>query len=95
MKRLSTGQLSTLGNWRKLCVLTMGADSPATKFLDNKIQEQGEDEEVIADESQFLYVLATLHAGPAEDPKPIPVVPPEEVDIGRPPVEEKARDEEE
>lgn len=39
-----------------------GKDSPQAKFLDKKIAESpnGRDEEVIAEESQMLYVLATL-----------------------------------
>jgi hypothetical protein len=59
MKKLSTGEDSTLGNYRKLSVAFFGEDSGAVKFLDAKIAEQGEDEEVVADEGQMVYLLAT------------------------------------
>lgn len=57
MKKLSTGQDSTLGEYRKLAAAVFGEDSGAVKFLDEKIKEQGEDEEVIADEGQVIYLL--------------------------------------
>jgi hypothetical protein len=59
--------VKTLGYHRKMCVAVFGEDSPATKFLDGKIAEQGEDEEVLADERQLIAVLMSLHMGePAE-----------------------------
>ena len=61
MQKLSTGDDSTLGNHRKLAVAAFGEDSAAVKFLDEKIKEQGEDEEVIQDESQVMYLLANIH----------------------------------
>lgn len=62
MRKLSTGDDSTLGNWRKLSAAVFGVDSKATKFLDQKIAEspKGEAEEVIADERQLLMVLGKL-----------------------------------
>lgn len=56
------GADSTLGNWSDLTNAVFGKDSPQAKFLDKKIAESpnGRDEEVIAEESQMLYVLATL-----------------------------------
>lgn len=60
MKKLSTGDDSTLGNYRKLSVAFFGEDSGAVKFLDEKIAESpnGEGEEVIADEGQMVMMLA-------------------------------------
>ena len=63
---MSTGQPSTLGNWHALCVAVFGADSPATVFVKAKMDEQGEDMAVIADEGQFLYALLNMHAAPTE-----------------------------
>jgi len=61
MKMLSTGVPSTLGNWYSLCMAVFGADSPATTFIKEKLDEQGADMEVIADERQMLVVLIDLH----------------------------------
>ncbi|QEM41129.1 hypothetical protein HYP85_gp032 [Pseudomonas phage Zuri] len=61
MNKLSTGDDSTLGNHRKLAIAAFGKDSAAVKFLDDKIKEQGEDEEVIQDEGQMVYLLANIH----------------------------------
>ncbi len=62
MIKLSTGHDSTLGSWRDLCAATFGETSPQTKFWDEKISthEKGRDEEVIAEESQVLYLMGTL-----------------------------------
>jgi hypothetical protein len=62
VKKLSTGQDSTLGEYRKLTVAILGEDSEAVKFLDEKIAESsvGEKEEVIAAESQMLYLLFNM-----------------------------------
>ena len=59
MRQLSTGQDSTLGNYRKITVAIFGEDNPAVKFLDEKIAESpnGENEEVIAAESQMVGLL--------------------------------------
>ena len=63
MKKLSTGVDSTLGNYRGMSLIVFGEDSAATKYLDEKIAESpnGENEEVIADESQMVYLLVSLH----------------------------------
>lgn len=63
MNKLSTGQDSTLGNWLSLTQLVFGADSPASKFLEDKIQESpiGELEEVLASEGQLLNALVSIH----------------------------------
>lgn len=61
MSKLSTGQPNTLGTYLKNCKAMFGEDSNAVKFLQDKVDEQGEDEEVIMHETQMLYLLGTLH----------------------------------
>ena len=61
MKEMSVGMPSTLGNWHKMSSAVFGPDSRATEFLQKKIDEQGPDEEVIADEAQLIQVLVTIH----------------------------------
>jgi hypothetical protein len=66
MKKMSTGQDSTLGNYRRMALLFFGEDSGAVEFLDEKIAESpnGADEEVIADEEQVVGLLFSLtHLG--------------------------------
>lgn len=63
MNKLSTGEDATLGNHRKLAIAVLGEDSPAVKFLDKKIEEQGEDEEVIVEEGQMVHMLMGIHLG--------------------------------
>ncbi len=60
MLKLSTGDDSTFGNYRKLAAAFFGADSPATQFLDARIAEQGADAEVIQAESQMVALLMQL-----------------------------------
>lgn len=63
MKKLSTGQDSTLGNWIELSSGVFGKDSEATKFLVKKANDspKGLNTEVISDEVQLLMVLTKLH----------------------------------
>ncbi len=63
-KLLSTGQPSTLKNWLLTATAFFGEQSKAIEFLKKKIAESphGENEEVIADEAQFIQVLADIHA---------------------------------
>lgn len=63
MKKLSTGQDSTLENWISLSTSVFGKDSKATKFLITKSDESinGIKGEVITDERQLLMVLGNLH----------------------------------
>lgn len=65
MRKLTTGDASTLGNWLALTRATLGENSPAATFLQKKIDAaaNGEQEEVIADESQLLRVLMQIHLG--------------------------------
>lgn len=51
----------TLGEYRKFAILLAGNEtSKAVKFFDKKIAEQGEDEPVIAAESQMLMLIAHM-----------------------------------
>jgi len=59
MKKLSTGEDSTLGTYKKMCVLF---GKKAEAFIQSKIDESpnGEDEEVIADERQMIQLLGSM-----------------------------------
>lgn len=57
MKKLSTGQDATLGNYRHMASLFFGEDSEAVRWLDEKIDEAGEGMEVLADEGQVVGLL--------------------------------------
>jgi len=62
MITLSTGQPSTLGSYLRLCELFFGEDSAQVRFINQKITSNpnGADEEVVADESQMMYLLFNL-----------------------------------
>lgn len=63
LKLLSGSSIpSTLGNWLKLCETCFGKESTAVKFLQEKVDKQGFDEPVIADESQMLGVIMHMVA---------------------------------
>lgn len=66
--KISTGELSTLGTYRRIAAALTGEDSPATKMLDAKIKEQGESMEVVTDESQMLMLIATMGFGLKPEP---------------------------
>jgi hypothetical protein len=59
---------NTLGYHRAICAAIFGEDSPATKFLDEKIAQspKGEDETIVCSESQLVGLLMHLHAGSPE-----------------------------
>ena len=65
MIKLSTGDDSTLRSYRKMVVAVFGEESKAVKFLDEKIaiSPNGENEEVIADETQMVYLLGQIEFG--------------------------------
>lgn len=65
---ISTGEPSTLGTYRKISAVLTGEDSPATKMLDAKISEYGEDVAVIRDEGQMLMLIVTMGLGPKPEP---------------------------
>jgi len=64
MNNLSVGLPSTLGSYLKLTVLVFGPESPAVTYLKEQIAEApaGEEEEVLAAESQMLYVISEIHS---------------------------------
>lgn len=54
----------TLGEYRKLALVLSGdEESRAVKFFDNKVAEQGEDEPVVAPESQMMVLMGELLFG--------------------------------
>jgi hypothetical protein len=62
MNTISTGEPATLGTYRKIAVALGGEVSPAVEFFDKKIAESpnGENEEVIAHETQVLYLIVRM-----------------------------------
>lgn len=64
MKKLSTGDDSTLGNYRKLVKETFG-EGKALEFIEKKIAEapKGQNEEVLADEAQMFWLLSHIEKG--------------------------------
>lgn len=65
---ISTGEPSTLKTYRKIAFLLDGFRvGAATKFIDTKISESSEDEIVISDERQMIYLLMTLAAEKGKD----------------------------
>jgi hypothetical protein len=61
--KISTGESSTLGTYRKISAVLTGENSPATKMLDDRIAKEGEDAEVIAAESQMIYLIVNMSFG--------------------------------
>lgn len=57
-----TREFKTLGDYRAVCVVLAGEGSRAVKYFDDKIQQspKGQDEEIIADESQMMFLIAFL-----------------------------------
>ena len=51
---------ATLGEYRKMCAAIGGKDCKAVSFLDKKIEDQGENEEVIAPDSQMRALLMPM-----------------------------------
>jgi len=70
MRKLSTGEDSTLRVWRELTVAMFGENSPAVAFLDDKIKTnlKGDSDEVIMEESQCLQALGHIHFNQAVKP---------------------------
>ena len=69
MMKLSTGMPSTLGSYLKLCDTFFGPESVQSKFILDKIttNPNGADEEVVAEESQMMYLLFNLPAPGTEE----------------------------
>lgn len=66
--RISTGQPSTLGTYRQIASI-LGPEAVA--FIDKEIADapNGEDEVVIADESQMMYLLGQVASGGKNEPE--------------------------
>ena len=62
MIKISTGEPSTLGTYRKIALSLSDENSRAVKFFDEKIDNSpnGEDELVLADETQMLNIIIML-----------------------------------
>ena len=63
MKLISTGQPSTLGTYRQIAsFLSQDDNSEVIKYFDKKIKESpnGENEEVIADETQMMLLIVNM-----------------------------------
>jgi hypothetical protein len=60
-----------LATYLKLCILIFGKDSPQVKFIMDKIASSpnGAHEEVIAEESQMMYLLVNLPPEGSEEMK--------------------------
>lgn len=63
MKKLSNGEDSTLGNYRKLAAMFFGVASKPVDYLNKRIAEspKGEMEEVMADERQMVQLLISMN----------------------------------
>ena len=62
-RKLDTEQDLTLGGYRDISATVLGESSPAVKYLDDKISRSpnGREEAVLADESQMLLLLVSIH----------------------------------
>jgi len=62
MTNLSIGMPSTLGSYLTLCNMFFGENSVQAKFILDKIASSpnGHSEEVVAEESQMMYLLTNL-----------------------------------
>ncbi len=62
MENTSSGEPSTLGTYRKMALALSDENSLAVKFFDKKIAEStnGENEEVLANESQVMFLIFQL-----------------------------------
>lgn len=64
MKKLWSGDDSTLEAWREIARLAFGEESAAVKYLDKRIEQEGPGAEVTEDMSQMNLLLATIHDHP-------------------------------
>jgi hypothetical protein len=65
MNTLSVGLPSTLGSYLELCDLCFGKDSKPSEYFRKQIAESpnGAAEEVLAAESQMMYLIGSLLQG--------------------------------
>lgn len=64
MKKLWSGDDSTLENWCEIARLAFGEDSAAVKHLKARIEVEGPGAEVTEEMSQMNLLLATLNDHP-------------------------------
>lgn len=64
MKKLWSGDDSTLEAWREIARLAFGEESAAVKYLDDRIVQEGPGAEVTEDMSEMNLLLATIHDHP-------------------------------
>ena len=70
MPKISTGDSSTLGTYRDIAfALTQDENSRAVKYFDDKIKtsSKGRDTEVIAAETQVIYLIGQLMFGQPDE----------------------------
>lgn len=67
--KLSTGTPNTLKGWYLLCSTIFGEDAAPTKFIKEKMDKQGPDQKVIADEKQLLHMLGNMFSEEKKDVK--------------------------
>ena len=63
MRTISSGEPATLGTYRKIALVLSGSEnSEVVKFFDKKIEgsPNGENEEVLADETQMMFLIITM-----------------------------------
>ncbi|QOC57907.1 hypothetical protein phiK7B1_052 [Pseudomonas phage phiK7B1] len=64
MKKLWSGDDSTLEAWREIARLAFGEESAAVKYLDGRIEQEGPGAEVTEEMSEMNLLLATIHDHP-------------------------------
>lgn len=62
MNTLSVGLPSTIRSYKRLCEMLFGEEHPSVKYLADLAEKSpnGLDEEILADESQMVYMLGTM-----------------------------------
>jgi hypothetical protein len=53
-------KLETLSDYRLACIAIGGEDCAAVEWLDRKIEQQGSDQAVLADETQMMALLGPM-----------------------------------
>ena len=63
MRKISTGEPSNLKTYKNIALILSGSEeSKVVRFFDDKIAQSpnGENEEVIADEGQMIYLIMSM-----------------------------------
>jgi hypothetical protein len=61
MKKLSTGDDATWGNYKKIAIIAFGKNSKPVKYIDERITTNGENSEVLSDETQIFDTLRAIY----------------------------------